>query len=236
MRRYRDFKLTYPPDSMGYAPYCDKDASEWLDNPAFRAGRAAFGISCSRCDVSTMTAFPVSIPPEIVIKRWRSIGWRVGSKPSRDICPVCMSTSKRSQNHNQTVATELSNVTKISPTAPVAEPPRAMSRDDRRIIFEKLNDAYVNEATGYDAGWSDKRVAADLGVPRAWVEQIREEMFGPARNEVPVEILNQQISALSIEVEAVKETMREANQNLANLLSRQHELIQQGRDLKRLVS
>jgi hypothetical protein len=56
--------------------------------------------------------------------------------------------------------------------------PRQMSRDDRRIIFEKLNEVYVNEKVGYSDGWTDERVATDLGVPRAWVCTIRDENFG----------------------------------------------------------
>ena len=58
------------------------------------------------------------------------------------------------------------------------EEPRKMGREDRRIIFEKLNEVYLNEAVGYETGWSDHRVATDLGVPRKWVEQIRDENFG----------------------------------------------------------
>lgn len=59
-----------------------------------------------------------------------------------------------------------------------ADPPRQMSRDDRRVIFAKLNDVYIDESKGYDGGWSDQRVAKDLGVPLAWVKEIRQENFG----------------------------------------------------------
>jgi hypothetical protein len=57
-----------------------------------------------------------------------------------------------------------------------------MSRDDRRIIFARLNDVYVNERTGYSEQWTDKRVAEDLGVPRAWVSEVRDRDFGPDHN------------------------------------------------------
>ena len=60
-----------------------------------------------------------------------------------------------------------------------AEAPRTMTRDERRIIFEKLNDVYVSEKVGYMEDWNDEKVAKDLGVARAWVSGLREEMFVP---------------------------------------------------------
>lgn len=68
-----------------------------------------------------------------------------------------------------------------------AEAPKEMTRDDRRIVFAKLNDVYLGEHEGYSAGWTDAKVADDLGVPRAWIATIREENFGPVReNEASV--------------------------------------------------
>lgn len=64
-----------------------------------------------------------------------------------------------------------------------AEAPRVMGKEDRRIIFGKLDEVYVDEKTGYDKGWSDERVAKDLGVPRAWVSDVRDEFYGPAKSE-----------------------------------------------------
>ena len=65
------------------------------------------------------------------------------------------------------------------PAKKVADAPPSMTRDDRRIIFAKLNEVYVDEKVGYSQSWSDQRVANDLSVPRAWVTEIREENFGP---------------------------------------------------------
>jgi len=62
--------------------------------------------------------------------------------------------------------------------APVAEKPRDMTRDDRRIVFDKINGVY--DGGHYIAPWTDAAVAKDLGVPRDWVAKVREEFFGPA--------------------------------------------------------
>lgn len=54
-----------------------------------------------------------------------------------------------------------------------AEAPPAMTRDDKRIINLKLHEVYINETIGYDADWTDHRVAESLGIPRALVSQVR---------------------------------------------------------------
>jgi hypothetical protein len=61
--------------------------------------------------------------------------------------------------------------------SPRAEPPRTPSIDDRRIITHKLTECYADG--GYISPWTDQQVADDLGVPRAWVSEVREFSFGP---------------------------------------------------------
>ena len=60
-----------------------------------------------------------------------------------------------------------------------ADPPRQMTRGDRQVIWNKLQDVYPKEDKGYMGEWTDGRVAKDLGVPRAWVTEIRAQNFGP---------------------------------------------------------
>ncbi|WDR05530.1 hypothetical protein PSQ90_14815 [Devosia rhodophyticola] len=48
------------------------------------------------------------------------------------------------------------------------EPPRQMVLEDRRLIFAKLEEVYVDERTGYCADWNDARVGIDMNVPRKW--------------------------------------------------------------------
>lgn len=64
------------------------------------------------------------------------------------------------------------------PASSIAEKPREMTREDRRIINDKLDAVYAKDA--YKAPWTDAAVAKDLGVPRDWVAQVREQFFGPA--------------------------------------------------------
>lgn len=96
-------------------------------------------------------------------------------------------------------------------TPPVleVEPPVEMSREDGRIIFAKLNDVYIDERVGYGPGWSDKRVAADLSVPLAWVRKVRVEHFGDEgmseTDRATIEAaaaIRQEISAMAARIEA----------------------------------
>jgi hypothetical protein len=84
-------------------------------------------------------------------------------------------------------------------TAPSEEPPRNMTRDDRRIIISKLDAVYLDAKRGYDAGWSDQKVATDLGVPRKWVEDIRAENFGDVGTNEEMNEFYEQAKALSVE-------------------------------------
>jgi len=65
---------------------------------------------------------------------------------------------------------------------PVVDPPPEMTREHRRLIFAKLHDVYIDEQRGYAEGWGDKKIAVDLGVPEAWVANIRAENFGDVKD------------------------------------------------------
>ncbi|MCR6673294.1 hypothetical protein [Devosia ginsengisoli] len=69
-------------------------------------------------------------------------------------------------------------------------PPRQMSREDRRLIFAKLEEVYIDEKSGYSAGWNDDAVAKDMACPRAWVEEIREQNFGPQKSDQSAEVIS----------------------------------------------
>lgn len=80
---------------------------------------------------------------------------------------------------------------------------KAMTRADQRIVFAKINDHYGDETTGYVPPWDDVKIAADLGVPREWVTEVRETHFGVEHRKVTREELNA--------------TMRELRNGMTNL-------------------
>jgi hypothetical protein len=84
----------------------------------------------------------------------------------------------------------------INPSVTVETPPREMGRDDRRIVFAKIDEVYLGEGNGYSQGWNDEAVAKDLAIPRAWVASVREEMFGPAISVEDPKQLKQDLDAV----------------------------------------
>lgn len=120
---------------------------------------------------------------EGISQKFRARGWVIGNREGGDICPKCIEAAKKPK------AKKESNVVHLQAPVVAVEPPREMKREDRRLIFSKIEDVYLDEKQGYSTGWSDKKVADDLGVPLAWVRSIREENFG-------VEFLNEDVKKI----------------------------------------
>ncbi|WP_271025553.1 hypothetical protein [Rhizobium sp. RCAM05973] len=130
----------------------------------------AMKIGCSECEAVGYYAFQSGHkrrPPVAAVQHFQNKDWVVGSTPRKDLCPVHAKLSRKKGTKAMADA-----------TAPTADKPREMTRDDRRIINDKLDEVYANDA--YKSPWSDSAVARDLGVPRDWVAQVREAFFGEA--------------------------------------------------------
>ncbi|MCW8059285.1 hypothetical protein [Agrobacterium tumefaciens] len=130
----------------------------------------AMQITCACCGAVAYFPYQAGVnrkPPIAATQHFQNKGWVVGSNPRKDFCPVHASPAKRKGQKAMadTVAT-------------IADKPREMSREDRRIINDKLDEVYAKDA--YKSPWTDAAVAKDLGVPRDWVAQVREQFFGPA--------------------------------------------------------
>jgi hypothetical protein len=130
-------------------------------------------------------------PPDLIAQVLRNRGWSVS--PGRQRCPNCA----------------VKRITApIKPKeAAVAEvaPPRTMTIDDRRKVREALYERYDEEKQSYRQSWSDRAVGAALGVPWAWVTDMRESLgFGPDRNEAS-EIRDRRIREIETEMAQISD-------------------------------
>lgn len=141
-------------------------------------------VHCHKCGQDTFLPVQASgggmMPDEVIHKRFMEAGWALSKNGGQDVCPECVKNVRASLPHR-----EPANEPKVKTpehiriaTGHVVDAPKEMGRDERRIIYAKLEDTYADEKTGYTKGWSDHRVAQDLGVPRVWIEKVRSEMFG----------------------------------------------------------
>jgi hypothetical protein len=107
-----------------------------------------------------------------IATKFERLGWQTGKTL---ICPKHVVLEKKTMKP----IIEIDKVVQMSSAAP----PRLPTRDEKRIIFQKIDEFYVGETVGYEKNWSDEKVAKDLNVPVAWVATIREENFGPNMDE-----------------------------------------------------
>ncbi len=177
---------------------------------------AGYGITCAKCGkqdkVSSQRAH---LPAEAVSRMFTGRGWNVSSRnPRHHLCPDCNSPSHKSKVIPMAIV-------KAAPLAKnVAEAPAEMTREDRRIIFAKLNEVYVDEKVGYSDSWSDQRVANDLNIPRGWVTSIREENFGPDGASEEVRGILAQAKTLANEARVHIESVERIRQSVEDLAKR----------------
>ena len=208
---------------------------------------------CSACANDGFARMPgpamSSCEQALAEQLFRKAGWRLGRARKYDVCPTCVALDRqeRSRAREERTRAKLADVfppelkllaapqeaaaqegapATADAAAPVAESPREMTRADRRIIIAKLEEVYLDEEAGYADGWSDQRVAADFGVPRAWVARLRDENFGP-------EASSAQTRKLIADARAV---LAEADRRAADMNTLAAELMKARDDLRQRVN
>lgn len=172
-------------------------------------------------------------PPEAMEQYFRNHGWNVGSKPSRDLCPECVAATSPTRKPRGEAPPFMNgrSVTGLGETPPAAEPAREMTLADKRIIFAKINEVYLDNR--YESPWTDGAVAKDLGVPRDWVRQVREELIGPDGSNEDYEEFLKQVADLRSSFAAALEWAAQTNTKLE---SRLVDLEKLGRRIEKEIS
>ena len=134
---------------------------------------------------------------------------------SLDEIKVIVNTLDYDKLNAKKAPTEKPGMTNI--VAMVVEEPKKMGRDERRLVFEKLNEHYISESAGYANGWSDKRIAEELGCPRKWIEDVREEMFGPVKVNNEAQHFVDEVARLDQKIFEAKAQMAAAEKTFAEI-------------------
>lgn len=187
--------------------------------------------SCGCGETLGRMNFGQAVADTQVPKKFEDKGWQVGKRHDGrdDRCPACANREQDQRRRRLHVVPQeeikpvskailtLTEVPAMKAVPPVADKPREMTRDERRLIWAKLEEVYVDERAGYSAGWTDARVAEDLGIPRAWVSTIRDENFGPG--------VSEEVEKTLAEARAVAAQVANFSADMAALTARGAELL-----------
>ena len=197
------------------------------DMPANRV----YSIRCSDCGVRGEIA-PTNaagcLPPEMVTKKFNQRGWKVGTTPRKDVCPECRKRdSMRIAKVDKNLRAEI-----IDLHPKKEEPVKTLDRETRRIILAKLNEVYGDERSGYCQGWSDERVAKDLGIQGSWVTDLRYENFG----DLPVSAIDKgfldEAREVLEKIKAVRDEAMSLERDALAYLSEADRMLTKSKDLR----
>ena len=204
-----------------------------------------FSITCCECaktDHFVASSYSGLMASEVVARHFAAKGWDVGKRPSHDVCPACQQAARHRRRAKLSVVPDapaapvgalsfipapkeepqpMTFVAQKNPLTPgplSADPPRQMSREDKRLVYGKIDEHYLDEVRGYDSGWTDERIAKDLGVPRAWVSNVRAEMFGEAEGNGEIRRLLAEVIELKAQGVALMERANEIQKEIASLM------------------
>lgn len=166
-----------------------------------------FKIQCGHCGFNGAVPLNSSLSSEneakIIQRKFEEIGWKIGKIQTQHRCPRCFSAIK-----NAAIVKSQRKENQV--TQPQTQP-REMQKEDKRLIFAKIHEVYGDNS--YLDNWTDAKVAIDLGVPRAWVKQVREADFGAEGG-------NEEIKASIEEAKKILADCKKVGEMFAPLLGR----------------
>jgi hypothetical protein len=164
-------------------------------------------LPCSKCGMVEQAWRSGNIvPPDIVAKKLQRQGWRLGNKAGAHLCPYHRK-EKEEMTKPKLIAgndTALSTGTVIAEDSLTSDQTRKARRDALDLL-----DCNFNVETGqFKAGESDATIAELTGLSEKAVADLREQFYGPVKEDPEARKLRHEITALAGEI--VKEERRSA--------------------------
>lgn len=191
------------------------------------AGGAQF--QCARCPNKLTIKKPGiqgRISPATMCILAREKGWEVHAVKKRNcLCPDCQRRPKEKNDtdselrkfkpfvvDNQEIViveTTKPHVVASNTTPKIPEPTTRQRLD----ILTKLDKHFDDEIGRYLDGYSDRKIAEEIGLPAIVVKNIREMAYGPEK-------LDPEISAILSEIEYVKNTLASMERRLQAVIDK----------------
>lgn len=167
-------------------------------------------IACSSCGLRFKKAWGSGISPDGMVKDLKRAGWRVslGSKP---LCATCA--------HARPSPFAIPMVASARVLAAVLEDPDAIAPDANAIlkyveeanmtdpsprvlrpIFALLDEHFDEPSHRYREGWSDEKIAKEVGTTRDLVVKMRRESYGELADDPRIAALREEIELLRTEL------------------------------------
>jgi hypothetical protein len=159
------------------------------------------------------------LPDDVARRKFSQKGWRIGRDREHDLCPTCVANERQSRRKPR------EEVVKIDPdkniplteravriaggSLPENPPPRQMDTDERRIIFGKIDENWAGKEEGYRTPWTDQAIARELGIPLAWVVEVRSQFFGEVRDNQEVREILARIESASFDARKLIEDAKD---------------------------
>lgn len=196
--------------------------------PGGKTGTRAMKITCGECGTHGHFLHinnGIRKPPIAAVQHFQREGWLVGSSHRKDRCPKHAHVKKEKPVMTGVIPLKTDAVLK-------ADPPREMSRADRRIITEKLDEVYGADC--YKVPWTDAGVAKDLGVPRQWVVDVRDAMFGPEGGNPLLDEFQARLDKVAPDVVALGDKAKNLFDQIYLLRQQADDITKEMGDLKRI--
>ena len=175
-------------------------------------------LDCGSCNATFIVPSRARLPDTIIRKKAMQAGW-VAEWKGNHRCPACQEKEKQ----DVAKVKSLDKIGQIYPIKGAADkPPREMTKADRLKIFRRLNDVYDDGAGRYCDHWTDHLVAQDLSVPRKWVEDIRQENFGPCAENDEFAVLAGNLASLWEDIQAAEDMSVRADEMVKEALTAAH--------------
>lgn len=137
--------------------------------PGVRSADLIANCGCGRRET---LRYVIDTNPVLFAKQLRQKGWEVDSKCTWALCPKCVGAKKLTAK-----------------TSPAALKSQAK-------MFAMLSEYFDAETGQYADGWSDARIARDVGMAESYVAEAREAAHGPLREHPAIEQAKADLAAL----------------------------------------
>jgi hypothetical protein len=160
-------------------------------------------------------SFKMHMPPDKAKKVFANKGWRFWGKSTT--CPEHTRKDDRMPaNDSRTTLRAVANSTASEIALGFAVAPIASeeAKVAKRMAIMLLEDKFDAKGGRYKDGFSDLKVAKEVGLAEAAVSEIREEFFGPIREPAEIGELREKLAALQAQADGFEREW-EASQKAA---------------------